>query len=169
MFAVPFDEIALMLERSPAATRQLARRARRPIPQEAAPQIRNRADRAERQLATELIFRSCSLRSRAAQATDERARISRAWLSARPLIRADSPSCWSDQAAGPGAMECRVPTGATDEVSGRAVLDDSAGVDDHDAVSDLDGGQAVGDDDCGPFGKQRLQRVLDKTLRRHVE
>jgi RNA polymerase sigma-70 factor (ECF subfamily) len=31
MFAVPFDEIALMIERSPAATRQLASRARRRI------------------------------------------------------------------------------------------------------------------------------------------
>jgi RNA polymerase sigma-70 factor (ECF subfamily) len=31
MFAVPFDEIAAMLERSPAATRQLASRARRRV------------------------------------------------------------------------------------------------------------------------------------------
>ena len=31
MFAVPFDEIAVMLERSPDATRQLASRARRRV------------------------------------------------------------------------------------------------------------------------------------------
>ena len=36
MFAVPFDEIAAMVERSPAATRQLASRARRRV-REAAP------------------------------------------------------------------------------------------------------------------------------------
>jgi RNA polymerase sigma factor (sigma-70 family) len=36
MFAVPFDEIAAIVERSPAATRQLARRARRRV-REAAP------------------------------------------------------------------------------------------------------------------------------------
>jgi RNA polymerase sigma factor (sigma-70 family) len=37
MFAVPFDEIAAMVERSPAATRQLASRARRRVRDEAPP------------------------------------------------------------------------------------------------------------------------------------
>jgi len=36
MFAVPFDEIAAMVDRSPEATRQLASRARRRV-QESAP------------------------------------------------------------------------------------------------------------------------------------
>jgi RNA polymerase sigma factor (sigma-70 family) len=37
MFAVPFDEIAPMIEKSPAATRQLASRARRRVQEQAAP------------------------------------------------------------------------------------------------------------------------------------
>ncbi|MFI6448405.1 sigma-70 family RNA polymerase sigma factor [Kitasatospora sp. NPDC050543] len=47
MFAVPFDEIALMIEKTPAATRQLASRARRRVKGGAQPPVADLARRRE--------------------------------------------------------------------------------------------------------------------------
>src|SRR5699024_5962703 len=85
--------------------------------------------------------------------------------SIRPPRRVDSPFRsqrtllkWanrSHEGIAPGLVQLSELAGAGDEFVRGAVLDDPAGLHDEDPVGDLDGRQAVGDDDRGPALEHR--------------
>ena len=53
---------------------------------------------------------------------------------------------------------------AGNELGGSAVFDNPTGIHDENAIGDLDRRQAVGNDDSGPAGEDRLECPLDQLL-----
>src|SRR5690625_4488310 len=79
---------------------------------------------------------------------------------------------WADRShegIAPRLVQLSEFAGAGDEFVRGAVLDDPPRLHDEDPVGDLDGGQAVGDDDRGPALEHRGQGILHQPLRGDVE
>src|SRR5699024_5127097 len=70
----------------------------------------------------------------------------------------------------PGAVQARVDAAVeVDELGVRALLDEVALVEHHDAVRVLGGGEAVGDGDGGAAAGEAVDRLLEAHVRRGVD
>lgn len=67
------------------------------------------------------------------------------------------------------AVQSAINTAGSNQIVVTALLGDTAFIDDHNPVGILDGGEAMGDDECGPALGKLGQRLLNKLLGLRVQ